>query len=88
MSDSDLWGLPMGAFIGKRKSTIPKGHASQPGGGPKGETCKTCHHITRKKEGRTYLKCGLARSSWTHGTGSDIRAKDPACYHWKKKEVP
>lgn len=64
--------------------TVPKGHAWTPGSGPAGETCKTCAHITRNKWGRVYLKCGLTKAKWTHGPGSDIRARDPACKFWKK----
>ncbi len=68
--------------------TVPKGHAAKPGTGPTGETCKTCAHYTRVSWAGTYRKCGheLARAKWTHGPGSDIRARDPACSQWLKPE--
>lgn len=84
MSDIDLWNQPIGAH--KRKTALPKGHAANPGSGPKGETCGTCQHRTHVRGGaKEYQKCELCRKSWTHGPGSDIRAKDPACAYWKPK---
>ena len=59
-----------------------RGHAGQPGNGPKGETCKSCLHIYRKRLAGTYLKCQLNERNWTGGGGSDIRAGDPACEWW------
>ena len=68
----------------RRKGTRPKGYYYQPGTGPAGETCKTCKHITRHGSSRrTYLKCGLNRSRWTRGPGSDILAGAPACKYWE-----
>lgn len=65
-----------------------KGHAADPGTGPQGETCGTCRHYARAKHHDYYhLKCGLMREFWTHGPGSDIRAKDPACRYWQFKET-
>lgn len=65
-----------------------KGHAWTPGTGPEGETCGGCKHYTRTTTGarNTFRKCELMRAHWTHGPGSDIRAKDPACREWKKDE--
>lgn len=61
-----------------------KGYADRPGTGPEGETCRTCEHIERVSyHDRVYLKCGLVE--WTHGPGTDIRAKSPACSKWEKK---
>lgn len=60
-----------------------RGHAWTPGSCPKGETCKTCKHYTRKHLAKVYLKCGLNQHNWTGGRASDIRARDPACQHWK-----
>jgi hypothetical protein len=54
-------------------------HAAPVGTGPEGETCRNCRHYTRIEYGRVYLKCGLMRVYWTHGPGTDIRAKDAAC---------
>lgn len=55
------------------------GHAFTPGTGPAGETCGTCRHLTRVSMGNTYLKCEKMRAHWTHGPGTDVRAKDAAC---------
>ena len=76
----DLWNQPIGAF--KRKTPTPRGHAGNPGTGPKGETCGSCSHLTRVKYAKTYLKCGLLKDQWTNGPGTDIRAKDAACWKW------
>ena len=62
------------------------GHAAPPGTGPLGETCKSCKHLYRHKMSRTYLKCGLMQAVWTSGYGTDVRAGDPACKKWEKKE--
>jgi len=86
MSESDLWNQPMGAFKRKRSNTKPNGHAGSPGSGPKGETCGTCKHLCRVQYAKTYLKCELVRSQWTHGPGSDVRAKDAACWKWERGE--
>ena len=82
-AETDLWNTPMGAFKGKRKTTTPQGHAGKPGTGPTGESCKTCEHLTRLMMGKTYLKCALTRASWTGGQGSDVRARDAACWKWE-----
>lgn len=65
----------------KRTSPVPRGYAAPPGSGPAGETCKTCQHIVRFKR---YRKCGKRHSAWTHGGGSDILAKAPACRQWER----
>lgn len=72
----------------KRKATQPRGYAAPPGTGPAGETCKTCKHRVRLgvRSGRVFQKCGLNERNWTHGPGSDIRAKAPACKFWEKEE--
>jgi hypothetical protein len=66
----------------KRKTPQPAGYAALPGTGPKGETCGSCRHLYRMQCAKTYLKCELMRPDWTGGTGSDIRAKAPACRRW------
>ncbi|SDE46185.1 hypothetical protein [Rhodospira trueperi] len=69
----------------KHKPRRPGGYAARPGGGPKGETCRTCLHYVRKGRGKSvYRKCDLLRDVWTNGTGSDIRAGAPACCLWKE----
>lgn len=58
-----------------------------PGSGPEGQTCGTCRHKVSTGNGeRRYLKCALMRPSWTHGPGTDIRARWPACSHWETAE--
>ena len=71
--------------IDKRHVTQRKGYAAQPGTGPAGETCKSCKHIARIRRSSTYIKCGLARERWTHGGGTDILTKAPACHYWEAK---
>ena len=62
-------------------------HADAPGTGPAGETCGTCGYYTRVEyHDKVYRKCGLMKLYWTHGSGTDIRAKDPACTRWRAKE--
>lgn len=60
-----------------------RGHAAQPGTGPEGESCGTCQHRARIRYAKTYQKCELVKAKWTHGAGTDIRARDPACERWE-----
>lgn len=85
--DHDLFGeeikpreLPVqhGA-VKKRKPTKANGYAGIPGIGPEGKTCRDCDHIRRIRIGKTYIKCGLMQHAWTHGPGTDIKARTPAC---------
>lgn len=71
----------------KRRNTRPNGYAARPGTGPAGETCGTCEHFCWSHPGgrRHYLKCGLVRKNWTHGPGTDILKRSPACELWKSK---
>lgn len=57
-------------------------YAARPGTGPVGETCGSCKHIVRAWNGR-YRKCDLVRRLWTHGPGTDIKARSPACSKWE-----
>lgn len=75
--------LPVGAK-GKRKPTVLRGYAGTPGRGPVGETCKSCEHYTLVRFAKSYRKCELISSSWTHGPGTDIKASSPACQFWEK----
>ena len=65
-----------------------RGHSATPGTGPAGESCRTCRHRYRNvvRSGRAYLKCDLQRARWTGGRATDIRAKDPACRFWEKRD--
>lgn len=94
MADPDLFSsLPEGALTPAQRRTlygkvpVKKGHWMRPGTGPAGETCGTCQHYISVSGGAgTYPKCLRTRAAWTHGPGSDIRKKDPACGGWQKKE--
>jgi hypothetical protein len=69
----------------KRKGTQKRGYAAIPGTGPIGETCKTCKHYESVGGGsRSFPKCGLMRGDWTHGPGTDILARAPACRSWER----
>lgn len=53
---------------------------------PAGETCRTCEHCCRvQRGGSVFLKCAVIKFRWTHGPGTDIRAKSPACELWQAK---
>lgn len=63
-------------------------HADAPGTGPVDQTCGTCAYYARVKyHDKVYRKCGLMREYWTHGPGTDIRAKDHACVWWKQRSA-
>lgn len=51
----------------------------------RGETCGTCAHAHRTvSAGRKgFWKCALVKR--THGPGTDLRLKWPACWSWKAK---
>lgn len=69
--------------LGARPFKPRKGlYAAPPGTGPAGETCGSCRHICRHPSGR-YRKCGVVRALWTHGPGTDIKARSPACAKWE-----
>lgn len=74
--------------LGPRKGRGRKtGHAAPLGTGPDGETCRSCLHYCVVRPGaNTYRKCGLMRDEWTHGPGTDIRARDAACRCWEAQE--
>lgn len=56
------------------------------GSGPEGKTCGDCQFLVhvQHRAGR-YLKCGKMEKHWTHGEGTDIRAKWEACSQFKQK---
>ncbi len=60
---------------------------SEPGSGPEGKRCGDCRFatLTRSPGGKRCYKCGRMREAWTHGSGSDVRLKWPACSEWKDK---
>lgn len=73
----------------KRKPTEPRGYAAAPGSGPEGKTCRDCKHKhTMSNTGaKSWIKCDLMHSAWTHGPGTDIRAGSPACRRFEAKEL-
>ena len=72
--------------VGDRQPPIIGCSPAPVGSGPQGETCKTCRHYTRAKYHDYYhLKCGLMEAHWTHGSGTDIKAKWPACRAWEAR---
>lgn len=84
MPDLDLFGEPIPL---PRRTPRPRGYAARPGGGPKGETCRSCRHYCRLPSGggrKHFLKCGLLEANWTHGPGTDIKAGSPACCLWER----
>lgn len=71
----------------KAKSKPQKrGYAAPPGSGPAGETCRSCAHYRSVNGGsKNFPKCELMRSVWTHGYGTDILARAPACREWLRQ---
>lgn len=62
-------------------------HASKPGTGPEGKTCRDCAHYCLVQPGaNTFRKCGLMEHAWTHGPGTDIHARDPACRYFEERK--
>ena len=80
------------AITRSKASPSMKGYAAPPGTGPVGETCRTCKHYAhqRNSEGRgaAHPKCALMRALWTHGPGTDIKAKSLACEKWETRNAP
>ena len=92
--DVDLFGDPITqkqvmarpSRVGINGRGFKGGYYTHPGSGPAGETCKTCKHYCRVAGGRkAYPKCERMRHHWSHGPGSDIKAKAPACSGWETK---
>lgn len=76
----DLLGGPPARFV---KNPV-HGYAARPGGGPAGESCRTCACLKATGYNRkTYYKCALVKP--TGGPGTDIRLKSPACSQWRAK---
>ena len=68
---------------GGRKTGQP--WAELRGPGPAGKTCKSCAFLINNGHGlRAYYKCG--KVPVTHGPGTDIRLKDPACFLYSESK--
>lgn len=78
-----LFDMPTGSRAKSRHHIMQRGYANPPGTGPAGETCGSCKHIVRTKR---YRKCSLRKATWTHGPGSDVLARAPACKSWTRPE--
>lgn len=75
---------------GGKHYTRPRGYAGSPGAGPEGKTCRHCASYTVVGGGaKSFPKCSRIRANCTHGRGSDILARSPACQYFETKtEVP
>lgn len=82
---TDLFPDIPGGPISKGRLT-PRGYAAIPGTGPDGETCRSCASYVHVGKGRQYAKCELMRHNWTHGPGTDILARSPACARWESAQ--
>ena len=81
------WSGRFGRLKGVRVLLVRRGlHPTGFPAGPEDKTCGDCEHLTRIVRSKTYLKCGLDRESWTHGTGTDLRVRWPACERFTEKE--
>lgn len=85
LSDLEAWKKKHPHITRGKHYVKPRGYAGIPGTGPENETCQTC---TFARNYRRYWKCEKIRRLWTHGRGSDILARSPACNHWEKKDEP
>lgn len=86
---TDLFGaIPEGEAVRQERAAHKRikarGYAMPPGTGPEGHTCGDCAHIYRTDR---YRKCELMRKHWTHGYGTDVLARSPACGKWEQKEA-
>ena len=87
-AQADIFGLTRGGDrivkpAPKRAADTPRGYAALPGTGPAGERCGTCRFAYSRLATRRYWKCGHAAAPRaTHGYGTDIRLKSPACRFW------
>jgi hypothetical protein len=71
----------------RRTPTVPNGYAAPPGGGPLGQTCRSCAHKRSMTNtgAKRWIKCALREATWTHGEATDIRASSPACVRWMQR---
>lgn len=66
------------------RRNLARGYAAPPGSGPEGESCRTCARAySIDYHDKRYWKCALVKQ--THGLGTDIRLKSPACSRWEGK---
>lgn len=59
-----------------------------PGSGPQGETCGGCFLATRRRRGKKqWIKCARMAHAYTNGSGTDVKAKWPACAAWEPADT-
>lgn len=62
------------------------GYPRPPGTGPAGEKCGTCKNcVPTGPWPRVFYKCKVIQFRWTHGPGTDIKKKTPACEMWQAR---
>lgn len=78
----------VGERVAVPKVKVSRATPAPVGGGPAGERCGTCAHATRTMAcgGKVFYKCGLMQKHWTHGAGTDIKLRWPACSQWQSRE--
>ena len=79
LTEVDLFGV----VIADPPQQKQRGYIAPPGTGPNDETCSSCRFFCRVKYSKTYFKCELMYKGWTHGYGTDIKARSPACRCWQ-----
>jgi hypothetical protein len=59
------------------------------GSGPDGQKCGTCINVYRQysESGKCFLKCNKMMQHWTHGKGTDIKARWAACRGWRTRKA-
>jgi hypothetical protein len=67
------------------RSKLDRAHPYPVGTGPAGQTCGTCAKLCEIQYSKKYFKCRVIMAAWTHGPGTDIRKKDPACKCWEPR---
>jgi len=66
--------------VGERLQKLRTCTPAPIGSGPEGRRCGDCAAYSHVEyHDKTYRKCAKMQRWWTHGAGSDIRAKWPAC---------
>lgn len=79
-TEQDLFGQPI-----KEPVKYSAGYFARPGSGPEGQTCGTCIHANGTGRAGKYKKCARMKRIWSHGAGTDIKLKSPACEGWEAK---
>lgn len=86
VGERDVHGINARDSLGRRKHPLTTCTPAAIGTGPKERTCGSCKHAVRFVQSKRWIKCGLMRKWWTHGTGTDIKARWPACGRWESED--